>query len=140
MRAPTSDERREIAARLRRSHAEWLGVSAYNAITYVIGATGRPVEDDIADLIDRTCTYEPEETRGYRDEEGFEHETSEPSDGCASFACSECGFVMPRGIGWFDDEPPYKPHFSFCPGCGSRLVPRTLYDRVADAKEDGDGR
>jgi ribosomal protein S27AE len=29
--------------------------------------------------------------------------------------------MMFGDMGWFDEEPPYKPHFKFCPNCGARV-------------------
>ncbi|MCI6273970.1 MAG: hypothetical protein MR611_04795 [Coriobacteriaceae bacterium] len=157
-----SDERRDVARALRgdptstaiEQRRDGFELMTYHEAAYrfwdmcrrVRSATKADIANStcsvLADLIDPTCTYEPDETRAYWDEEDREHETNEPSDGCGSFSCSECGFEMMHDcdIGWFDTEPPYRPHFRFCPNCGSRLVPPAPYDRVADAKEDGDER
>lgn len=71
----------------------------------------------------RTCTYEPYDTLSRWDEDDNEIETNEPADGCDSFECSNCGYSMLYGgDGWFDEEPPYAPHFSYCPNCGFKVV------------------
>ena len=69
------------------------------------------------------CTYEPTEFAVRFDENDNEIETLDPSEECGTFQCSACGFEMMFGdMGWFDEEPPYKPYFSFCPKCGARVV------------------
>lgn len=52
--APTSEERREVAERLRRAadSDEWLDVTINNAIFGVFGEVRRPIADTLADLID----------------------------------------------------------------------------------------
>ena len=70
-----------------------------------------------------TCTYHPTEYATRFDENDEEIETNDPAEGCGTFECSACGFEMMFGdMGWFDDEPPYKPYFKFCPNCGARVV------------------
>lgn len=70
----------------------------------------------LADLIDPTCSMDA-------------IDTGEQAD-------YECREQMLYGeAGWFDEEPPYTPHFKRCPECGCRVVSMTLYDRVV-----GDGR
>lgn len=86
-------------------------------ITFDDGDTGKYVRE-------RTCRYEPEEFDFPIDEDGNEVDgVYEPSEDCAAFVCSECGGSMLYGydMGWFDDKPPYKPYFGFCPYCGSRV-------------------
>ncbi len=76
--------------------------------------------------LQETCTYEPSEFATRFDENDEEVETYEPSEDCGSFECSACGFDMLFGydMGWFDEEPPYKPHFKYCPNCGARVLER----------------
>lgn len=70
-----------------------------------------------------TCSYDPTEYATRFDENDNEVETFEPSEDCQSFQCSACGFEMMFGdMGWFGEEPPYKPYFSFCPNCGARVA------------------
>lgn len=96
-------------------------------VLHLSGPHGRP------DLIEcdgqryapqETCTYEPTEFATRFDEKGEEVETYEPAEDCDSFSCSACGYEMrfDYDIGWFDDYPPYKPYFKFCPNCGARVV------------------
>ena len=71
------------------------------------------------------CCYVPEELKTVYDEEGNEVETFEPDDDCEVFGCSACGNPMMfsrDGDGWFDEVPPYKPRFSYCPNCGARVT------------------
>lgn len=93
----TSDERREVAARLRKaSHQdEWLDVAINNAIFDVMGEVRRPIAGTLADLIDPTC--EVAEDNQY---------TSD-----FAFACKSCGEHFSTC-----GEPKY------CPSCGRRLV------------------
>lgn len=70
-----------------------------------------------------TCTYSPTEYETRFDENDEEIETNDPAEDCGTFECSACGFEMMYGeLGWFDEEPPYKPNFNFCPECGARVV------------------
>lgn len=71
---------------------------------------------------ERTCRYVPELCMTVIDEDGHEVETDEPHEECDVFYCSYCGYEMRFGPeGWFDEEPPYKPYFLYCPGCGARV-------------------
>ena len=56
--APTSDERREVAARLRESvnTGEYLDEAVANAILQTMGEVHRPIGSVLADLIDPTCS------------------------------------------------------------------------------------
>ena len=91
---PTSDERREVAERLRRAadSDEWLDVTINDAIFGVFGEVRRPIADTLADLIDPTChVVIPNEMDG----ECF---------------CSECGALL--------GEYGYT---AYCPCCGARV-------------------
>lgn len=101
---PTSEERREVAERLRKAadSDEWLDVTINNAIFGVMGEVRRPIADTLADLIDPTCHLV-----GTTSEEGlydgltiFRHELS-------------CGHTCETV--WA--EPP-----AYCPECGARVV------------------
>lgn len=71
----------------------------------------------------RTCTFTPELMATRWDEDDNEIDTNEPGYGCPAFDCSNCGYPMMYGCdGWFDEEPPYTPHFHYCPNCGLRVV------------------
>lgn len=132
MTMTSSEDRREVAAGLRKTR----GIMAF------VDALGIDFDSDdwcwtdvsrrVADLIDPTCVYEPTETLTRWDENDHEHETNEPDFDCATFACSRCGYEMLYGdeVGWFDTEPPYTPHFKFCPNCSARVLPLKLYDKV----------
>lgn len=100
----TSEERREVAARLRRAadSDEWLDVTINNAIFGVMGEVRRPIADTLADLIDPTCTVKLKHVvvDDYR------------RNTLVLPVCSACGFA-------FDKRMP-KPNF--CPVCGARLV------------------
>ena len=91
---PTSDERREVAARLRQaSHTDAnLDVAIAIAILETIGEVHRPIAAVVADLIDPTCHLLPS------------------SDG--GFGCDRC-------YTWF---PSMKEKPRFCPECGARVV------------------
>ena len=108
----TSDERREVADRLRElpSTADADGCCTVWDVVFALGmkpcdAIGFVRADDaqrLADLIDRpTCTCE-----------AIEHGRPDESHVCKS--CSKCSY------GWFEDihDKPY----SFCPNCGARVV------------------
>lgn len=122
----TSEERREVAERLREYSNDMLkDGSLLKTLKDVTGAgSWRYVLDSLADLIDPMCVYEPTETLTRWDENDQELETNEPDPDCVTFACSRCGYEMLYGdeYGWFDTEPPYAPHFKFCPHCGARVV------------------
>lgn len=103
-------------------------------ITFDDGDTGKYVRE-------RACRYEPEEFAFRIDEEGNEiDDVYEPSEDCSAFVCSECGGSMLYGydMGWFDDKPPYKPYFSFCPYCGSRVEGGELVPSVRAGESDGE--
>ena len=104
---PTSDERREVAERLRETR----GIMAF------VDALGIDVDSDwcwtdvckrIADLIDPTTCH-----------------NTLPRD-WGTFECSECGgqfevnsiFMTANGT---DDSEPVTPRY--CPNCGARVVP-----------------
>ena len=104
MTAPTSDERREVAERLRKAadFDEWLDLTIENAIFGVFGEVRRPIADNLADLIDPVCHLV-----GTTSEEGlydgltiFRHELS-------------CGHTCETV--WL--EPP-----AYCDVCGARVV------------------
>lgn len=138
---PTSDERREVAAKLMEL-AEGNAAVECSKVAHALGleyevhgciaAFGRADVTALADFIDPTCVYEPTETLTRWDENDNEHETNEPDFDCGTFACSRCGYEMLYGDegGWFDTEPPYAPHFKFCPNCRARVLPLKLYDKV----------
>ena len=86
-----------------------------------------------------TCTYRPTEVATCFDENDVEIETNEPSEDCGTFICSSCGFEMLFGydMGWFEEEPPYKPYFKFCPGCGARVVADGQGDERSTDQEIG---
>lgn len=89
----TSDERREVAARLREfaDTDVWLGVMFAELKRF--GDTDRPSADAIADLIDPTCEVVPFDEESMR----LPH-------------CSRCG------------QPILKPWPNHCPNCGARVV------------------
>jgi hypothetical protein len=104
---PTSDERRDVARKLRGiTPIDLFGYESLyggicNAVARCIGFDKNPdsVGDFIyrlADLIDPTC-------RDFGGEEGTNGE-------CYDFACSACGYVCDLA------EP------RFCPNCGARVV------------------
>lgn len=143
--APTSEERREVARKIRE-YVSAYGDRIEDAEMVLLG-TVRSTDDSgevflptseaelltmLADLIDPTCTYEPTETLNYWDEQDREHDTNQPDTECGTFSCSWCGNEMLYGEdgGWFDTEPPYAPLFMFCPGCGARVLPMVMRDRV----------
>ena len=100
----TSDERREVAERLRRTKAEcdardcpWMVEDLMQALglaTYEDGEDG--IFDRLADLVDPTC----------HDFGGQEGTTGEGYD----FACSACGYACDL------------PQPRFCPRCGARVM------------------
>lgn len=91
----TSDERREVAERLRKAadFDEWLDVTINNTIFGVFGEVRHPISDTLADLIDPTCHVVPFDEGSVR----LPH-------------CSKCG------------QPILKPWPNFCPNCGARVV------------------
>lgn len=74
----------------------------------------------------RYCTFSPDETKTRWDEDDNEIETDEPAEECIGFVCSNCGGIMMFDwggeMGWFDTEPPYAPHFNYCPYCGREVA------------------
>lgn len=91
----SSDERREVAERLRRAadSDEWLDVTINNAIFGVFGEVRRPIADTLADLIDPTShKVIPSEIDGY-------------------VFCSNCG----AEIGEYGVP-------NYCHNCGARVV------------------
>lgn len=116
--APTSDERREVAARLRERPVARNIKESYVAIVQAVGvrpcllshegesgdrfdaAAYAEVLDRLADLIDPTCHAEQD------------YDRDEPIQG-RWWKCEKCGeyFVYERGF-----EP------SFCPYCGARVI------------------
>ena len=101
MAAPTSDERREVAEKLRHaSHTDVnLDVTIAIAILDTIGEVHRPIAAVVADLIDPTC----------------HNQHPRASDGC--FCCSECLFLYEP-----TDWSAYRNSFLYCPRCGARVV------------------
>jgi predicted RNA-binding Zn-ribbon protein involved in translation (DUF1610 family) len=95
----TSEERREVAARLRKAadFDEWLDVIINNAIFGVFGEVRHPIADTLADLIDPTC-HMVDTDHEYED----------------SIRCDVCQMTFNR---------PWEP-FKFCPNCGARVVTR----------------
>lgn len=73
----------------------------------------------------RTCHFIPDVTSTIIGENGEEIESNAPSVGCSAFECSICGFAMMYDdygcYSWFENFPPYKPYFKFCPGCGAKV-------------------
>ena len=103
--APTSEERREVAARLRKAR----GIMAF------VDALGIDVDSDwcwadvsrrVADLIDPTCAVE---LKRVVVDEHYRHTRLIPT-------CSVCGSPLDGCIG--------IPRF--CPSCGARRVPRKV--------------
>jgi rubrerythrin len=107
--APTSDERREVAARLRKCGAELsiLGADCETAFHVIDKVISCREEDSwerflgrLADLIDPTCDAEQD------------YDRDEPIQG-RWWKCDVCGehFIYERG---------FAPRF--CPECGARVV------------------
>lgn len=99
----TSDERREVAARLRKaSHQdEWLDVAINNAIFDVMGEVRQPIAGTLADLIDPTCGEWRDDPHPI-DPAGFTEDDS-------GLWCEHCDI-------------PLNPDYRYCPYCGSRVV------------------
>lgn len=99
---PTSEERREVAARLREYSNDVLkDGSLLKTLKDVTGAgSWRYVLDSLADLIDPTCSME------YGG-----HVPDSVKDALGVYFCSECGSPI-----YNDMEPNY------CPYCGARVV------------------
>lgn len=101
--APTSDERREVAARLRDSvnTGEYLDESVVNAILLTMGEVQRPIGSVLADLIDPTCHLVGTTLQTWTDgTHAFHHELS-------------CGHTCETI--WA--KPP-----EYCDECGARVV------------------
>ena len=97
MSCKTSDERREVAEKLRHaSHTDVnLDVTIAIAILDTIGEVHRPIAAVVADLIDPTC-HMVDTDHEYED----------------SIRCDVCQMTFNR---------PWEP-FKFCPNCGARVV------------------
>lgn len=133
---PTNGERREVAARLREARANLESIPVPRGIEQAsfvyLGLLSQAVHggdlfNRLADLIEpepeRTCRFIPDYIATVYDEDDNEVDTEEPSEDCCAFECTECGGAMIYGdMGWFDTEPPYKPHFEYCPYCGAKVV------------------
>lgn len=105
-----SDERREVAARLRADHRQDHESQVTFIARMVTGKDRVTVVDvlrlpkTLADLIDRpTCRNVYDETKTGACENGFE--------------CSECGGVVEDGEGWLVNGT-----FNYCPSCGAKVV------------------
>lgn len=100
----TSDERREVAARLRQaSHTDAnLDVTIAIAILETIGEVNRPIAAVVADLIDPTLI----DPTCHMVDTDHEYEDS--------IRCDVCQMTFNR---------PWEP-FKFCPNCGARVVER----------------
>lgn len=103
---PTSDERREVARRLRTevSEGECIDYAVFRIVHDVMGvedAMGARAGRILADLIDPTC-----HVRGY----------GHPDEFRVVRGCSACN------CGWYEDV--YARPYRFCPHCGARLVDR----------------
>lgn len=93
---PTSDERREVAEKLRHASHTDANFSATIAIAILetVGEVHRPIAAVVADLIDPTChVVTSGEWRGRP----------------IGSACSVCHAPLYRGM-------------RYCPSCGNRLV------------------
>lgn len=101
MTAPTSEERREVAARLHEFVNTDVWLSAMFAVLEKFGDTDRRSADVIADLIDPTChLVDTTSTDGLHGPIIFSHELS-------------CGHTCET----FWREPP-----AYCNECGARVV------------------
>ena len=97
---PTSEERREVAERLRKAadFGEWLDLIIENAISGVFGEVRRPIADTLADLIDPTCEVDSIEsvedelgqTVGYEFHLTCGHSVKRPYIEAPAY-CDECG-------------------------------------------------
>lgn len=114
---PTSDERREVAWKLRTevSEGECIDFAVFRIAHDVLGvddATGARAARILADLIDPTCSMDAIDTGEQADYECREH----------IMHCSNCnaefGYVLygEDGDVSMDDKP------KFCPECGRRVV------------------
>lgn len=96
----TSDERREVAEKLRHaSHTDAnLDLTIAIAILETVGEVRRPIAEVVADLIDPTCEVEGSEPLYMDDETEFQ---------------LSCGHAV-----WMTtNEPP-----AYCPECGARVI------------------
>ena len=76
---------------------------------------------------EHTCVYVPAEYEVIYHDDDTEEVTADPAWDCDAFKCSECEYLMIYGDGgWFDEEPPYRPRFSYCPNCGAKVVMRPM--------------
>lgn len=114
---PTTDERREVAARLRKKHGERQGtfepqsmsIQAMNRLDDLLDCLPkrRDMFLDLADLIEP----EPERTCRIVDETGttYPHKAGENEEfwGPAG-ECSECGAFIPI--------------WGYCPNCGAKVM------------------
>lgn len=106
--APTSDERRELAARLR-VYAQLRNFCTFEAFfvrlnMILFGDNGwdRPdgdVFEHLADLIDPTCRAV---------------EKGHPDEYHVCYGCNACDF------GWYEDV--HDEPYAYCPHCGARVV------------------
>jgi rubrerythrin len=106
---PTSEERREVAARLRNEGraltaidmgVELASLTLDDAIGIEHNATWEECFDRLADLIDPTCEIED-----------AGDVPASVKDNLSTFFCSECGSPI------YNDVSP-----SYCPYCGHRVV------------------
>ena len=106
---PTSDERREVAEKLRHaSHTDAnLDVTIAIAILDTIGEVHRPIAAVVADLIDPTCHVSDEEVT---------HQPTLDAMAVHVYTCDRCSSPFYMG----DVCMPPKP--LYCPYCGARVV------------------
>lgn len=106
---PTSEERREVAAKLRESREYISGLpyvsleqnafKTFDRILECVGYESGNIFDYLADLVDPTC-----------------HDVGDPYDGCC-FECSRCGEMWEMICGSPSDN-----GLNFCPHCGAMVV------------------
>ena len=116
--APTSEERREVAERLRTdvSEEECIDYAVFRIIKDVLGVNGAwdaKAASILADLIDpqeRTChVLNPHRPNG--------------CEGLGVFGeCSECGGEIETVDEHDRAQNPWKRADAFCKGCGARVV------------------
>lgn len=109
MTAPTSEERREVAEKLRHaSHTDAnLDVTIAIAILDTIGEVHRPIAAVVADLIDPTCNMSVEEVS---------HRPTLDAMAVCVYECDRCHAVSYIGDVCMHPKPLY------CPYCGARVV------------------
>ena len=109
MTAPTSDERREVAEKLRHaSHTDAnLDVTIAIAILDTIGEVHRPIAAVVADLIDPTCHVSDEEVT---------HQPTLDAMAVHVYTCDRCNSPFYMGDVCMHPKPLY------CPYCGARVV------------------